>query len=265
MLRNADQMNAPEQRYLMALHMALGGCCSVCASPASCLPMHLSVTSTPWTCWASLCRDVSCTGFHKLSWSACRPSRTCQERRAPRYLACTPMPTSPSVPCRHAHLLRMLLQTATQPASLLLSVALAVSCHTAAAGVMHWPQMHSWPHADKCRELAHSSDCQQARDRLQLFRDTRPAVAGRKAGASREDIVDKLAEDLLVKVPSVTIACSMHCLACAVLQFPCPARPDHAHGRNCAASRSCTSECPEGAFPARLSTLCTSAMSAQHG
>ena len=40
----------------------------------------------------------------------------------------------------------------------------------------------------------------QARDRLQLFRDTRPAQASRKGGASREDIVDKLAEDLLVKV-----------------------------------------------------------------
>ena len=40
----------------------------------------------------------------------------------------------------------------------------------------------------------------QARDRLQLFRDTRPAQMSRKAGASREDVVDKLAEDLLVKV-----------------------------------------------------------------
>ncbi|KAK9794950.1 hypothetical protein WJX73_010224 [Symbiochloris irregularis] len=41
----------------------------------------------------------------------------------------------------------------------------------------------------------------QARDRLQIFRDTRPAESSRKAGASREEVVDKMAEDLLAKVP----------------------------------------------------------------
>lgn len=40
----------------------------------------------------------------------------------------------------------------------------------------------------------------QARDRLQIFRDTRPAEASRKGGASREDVVDKMAEELLAKV-----------------------------------------------------------------
>ena len=42
----------------------------------------------------------------------------------------------------------------------------------------------------------------QARDRLQIFRDTRPAESSRKAGASREDVVDKMAEELLAKVRS---------------------------------------------------------------
>ena len=46
----------------------------------------------------------------------------------------------------------------------------------------------------------------QARDRLQLFRDTRPAESSRKAGASREDVVDKMAEDLLAKA-GAAIAC----------------------------------------------------------
>ena len=47
----------------------------------------------------------------------------------------------------------------------------------------------------------------QARDRLQIFRDTRPAESSRKAGASREDVVDKMAEELLAKVSGGPILC----------------------------------------------------------
>ena len=58
----------------------------------------------------------------------------------------------------------------------------------------------------------------QARDRLQIFRDTRPAESSRKAGASREDVVDKMAEELLAKVSGYSLrvhACE-HACVCAL-------------------------------------------------
>ena len=51
----------------------------------------------------------------------------------------------------------------------------------------------------------------QARDRLQIFRDTRPAESSRKAGASREDVVDKMAEELLAKVCHHLFSCLGGC------------------------------------------------------